>query len=214
MSCCTVDGTGKFFSKSAGYYARKFQRRGIDRTQQLIVRHLESLGIGGKSVLEVGCGVGGLILTLLRGGASSAVGVEVSDGMAAKALELASGLGLSDRVRYIVGDFVRMNGSVQKSDIVILDKVLCCTAEPALMAERSALQCERWLAVSYPRDALIPRLGFKGNTFLGRLLGWSFYPFYYEPAELDRLIITRGFREVARGQTPIWQVKIFERTIG
>ncbi len=213
MSCCTVDGTGKYFSASAGYYARKFQRRGIDRTQKLIVRHLESLGIGGRSVLEAGCGVGGLILTLLRGGAASAVGVEVSDGMVAKANELAAGLGLSDRVRYIIGNMNDLNGSLPKTDIVILDKVLCCTAEPELMADRSAFQCERWLAVSYPRDALIPRVGFKGNTFLGRLLGWSFYPFYHEPDELDRLVVTRGFREVARGQTVIWQVKIFERVM-
>ena len=211
MSCCTVDGTDKAFSRQARRYAKKFRRSGLDRAQRSIVIGLERLGIEGKSILEIGCGVGGLHLTLLKKGATSAFGVEISAGMIVKAKELAAELGVSERVAYLQGDLVSANGEVQPADIVIMDKVLCCYTDAQLLIERSAAKANVFYAVSYPRDAWLARLGFLSIERVGRLFRWSFHPFYHEPAELDRMVQQNGWRSVFSDTTPIWQVRIFRK---
>lgn len=211
MSCCTTSGTGSFFSKSAGYYARKFRRRGIDRPQKILLRFLKERNLTSRSILEVGCGVGGLHLTLLKEGARSAFGSELSDRMIEKAKELAGEMGIRDRVDYMVGDIVEIRDSVPLSDIVILDKVVCCYHDPALLLSRAASKCTSLLAASYPRDAFLPRWGFRSQAFIGDMLRWSFHAMYHEPLMLDSIIASLGFQEVSADHTPIWQVKVYEK---
>lgn len=211
MACCTLEGTDKMFSNHAKRYAKKFKRRGLDKAQRSIVSALEAFGVEGRSILEIGCGVGGLHLTLLEKGATSAFGVEASGGMIAKAKELAAELGASERVAYLQGDFVSANGEVPSADIVVMDKVLCCYSDAKSLIVRSAAKANMIFAVSYPRDAWLARIGFTSMEKLGSLLRWSFHPFYHEPSELDRMIQGQGLKPVAAQTTPIWQVKIFNR---
>jgi len=50
----------------------------IPESQRQIVETLESLGLDGVSLLEVGCGVGILHQTLLEKGAATALGVDLA----------------------------------------------------------------------------------------------------------------------------------------
>ena len=60
---------------------------------------------GGGRYLELGCGVGGALLALVRAFPSTtAVGVELAPELAALATRTATELGLADRVRIVVGD--------------------------------------------------------------------------------------------------------------
>ena len=185
MACCTLEGTDKLFSRQADRYARKFRKKGLDRAQRAIMRALEQRGLRGRSVLEVGCGVGGLILSLLRKGGSSGFGIEVSQGMVARAKEFAREFGVSDLVTYVQGDFASLEVDVPMADIVVLDKVLCCYPDPEVLIERSSAKAEIFYAVSYPRDALVARLYFTATERMGTMLKWSFHPFYHKPAPSD-----------------------------
>ena len=211
MSCCTLEGTAKFFSKSAQSCAKKFKKKGLDKPQKIIAQRLSDLGIHGASILEIGYGIGGLHLTLLRRGAGTAVGVEVSEGMLEQARLFANSFGLGDRVHYHTGDFITMDGKISSADIVILDKVLCCYENPELLIAKSAERSSRLYAVSYPRDAVIPKTWFTFVHWLGKLLRWSFYPCYHDTGFLEETIAECGFGEVVSETTPIWQVKIFRR---
>ena len=211
MACCTLEGTDRMFSRQARRYARKFRRKGLDNSQRLIFNGLKETGIIGKSVLEIGCGVGGLHLTLLKEGAASALGVEVSSGMRAQARTLAQGMGLADRVDYQQGDFITVSGKVPTADIVVMDKVLCCYADPGLLIAQSAAKVITTFAVSYPRKSVLSKLVFKPMEKVGSLMRWSFHPFYHEPDNLDEMIRQHGFRETYSGVTPIWQVRVYVR---
>ena len=214
MACCTLEGTDKLFSSQADRYARKFRKKGLDRAQRAIMRVLEQRGLRGRSVLEVGCGVGGLILSLLRKGGSSGVGFEISQGMIAKAKELARESGVSERVTYVQGDFVSHGVDVPMADIVVLDKVLCCYPDPDVLIERSSAKAAIFYAVSYPRDAVMARSYFTATERLGTMLKWSFHPFYHKPRDLDELIFRQGWEEMDAETTPMRQVKVFRRRNG
>ena len=211
MTCCSTEGTNKFFSKSANHYAKRFRKKGLDAAQNLLASGLRSLGIRSKSLLEIGCGVGGLHLTLLKEGASSSVGVEISEGMLAKAKEIAGEMGLAERARYHVGDFMSTNGSIPPAHIVILDKVVCCYAEPGELMQKSSGKAMELYAVSYPRDSFLAKFLFTSSAFIGTVLRWSFHPYYHQTSFLENTITGCGFEEVFSDTTVIWQVKIFKR---
>jgi magnesium-protoporphyrin O-methyltransferase len=201
----------KMFSRSARKRARKFVRKGLDKPQQYIVQELDRLGIEGRSILEVGCGTGGLHLTLLKKGAASAVGIEVAGGMITEAKRLAAELGLADRTTYIRGDFLTANGSIPTADVVLMDKVLCCYADPRALIERSAIKAKSYVAVSYPRDALFARLAFGSGEKVGKALRWSFHPFYHNPAVLEGLMVEAGLENIASYTTLIWQIRVLRK---
>jgi len=180
----------------------------------MLARALRNLGLASRSILEIGCGVGGLHLTLLRDGAASAIGIEVSEGMVGKAREIAMEMGLQAKTAYHVGDFAVADGTIPRSDIVILDKVLCCYSDPEALLRKSAEKCNRLLAVSYPGDRWIPRWMFKSYELAGRIFRWSFYPFYHEPSRLDAAARSHGFDRVFSGNTIIWQVMVYEKRGG
>jgi magnesium-protoporphyrin O-methyltransferase len=223
MTCCqpeqsrragTTDGMNKFFTRTAKKYAKTFRRKGLDKSQRLILEGLRNAGFGGRSILEIGCGVGGLHLTMMKEGAASAFGVEVSEGMLEEAQVLAAELGMQEHVRYVQADFVAVNDDVPVSDIVVLDKVLCCYEKPLLLIRKSTEKAHRLYAVSYPRDAFLAKMVFTSMGALGRMLRWSFHPFYHQPALLDQAIMECGFsvRSIfPPATTALWQVKVFER---
>ena len=211
MCCCSTDGANKFFTKHAARYAKRFQKKGLDKTSKLLAGAIGQTPLRSCTILEVGGGVGGLHLTLLKSGARSAFGVEVSEGMTIKSRELAAQMGLSDRVEYVVGDFVSMNGNVPCADIVILDKVVCCYDDVENLINKSLEKARSMYALSYPRDAVLARLMFYFSAWLGTVLKWSFHPFYHDPAMIERVILTNSFSEVYTGRTVIWQVKVYQR---
>ncbi len=209
MSCCTVEGTAKFFTRNARVAMKRFRKKGLDRAQTVILHGLKQLGFEGKTVMDIGCGVGGLHLTLLQQGMTSAVGVDLSDGMIEGARELAAELRLGGRTKYHVADFATAADSFERSDVVILDKVLCCYEDPGGLIEKSVGKTVHLYAVSYPRNSILAKSSFKFSGLIARLLRQSFQPLYHDTAMLEDTITRQGMEERFSGTTPIWQVKVY-----
>jgi len=201
----------RFFSRSSSRYAKRFRRKGPDKISQLLVEHLSSLDVTSRTVLDVGCGVGSIHLSLLQRGAGFAEGVDVSLGMIEQAGSLARELGVEKRVRYVHGDFAQLRGIVGEADIVVLDKVLCCYADPFLLIEESTRKAKAFLALSYPGPSWIAAFGFRFMHWLGGVLGWGFRPYYHDPQMLGDAVKRSGFGEIFSGQTIVWQLKIYAR---
>ncbi|HEX6679654.1 MAG TPA: hypothetical protein VF063_03315, partial [Gaiellaceae bacterium] len=88
-SCCNPRGCDQFFSRRfARRVARRYRKRGLDKTAQQMVDFLERRGVEGASVLEIGGGVGEIQIELLKRGAAKAVNLELSPGYDDEAREL------------------------------------------------------------------------------------------------------------------------------
>jgi len=76
--CCSPKGYRSIFSeKRAHAEARRYRRRGLDRTSQRIAELLKQQGIVGRTLLEVGGGIGAIQIELLRAGITRAVNIEL-----------------------------------------------------------------------------------------------------------------------------------------
>lgn len=213
MNCCSQEGTDRLFSRISAKHERRFRRRGLDRAQRHLLKGLSRAGVHGKTILDIGCGVGGLHLTLLRQGAASAVGVDISEGMIQRARALAGNLRVEDQVRYLRGDFLDLTGDIASSDIVMLDKVVCCYPDVDRLTAASIAKSKEVYALSYPRKSFLGWVAFGVPAFLGRLFRWSFRSYYHKPAKIIRRVTKEGFNEVYSAATWIWEVRVFRRNV-
>ena len=77
--CCTPRGYERIFSeRSAWRQVKRFRSKGLDRTSRRVVDALKDLPLEGRTLLEVGGGVGTIQVELLRAGLARAISIELT----------------------------------------------------------------------------------------------------------------------------------------
>jgi 2-polyprenyl-3-methyl-5-hydroxy-6-metoxy-1,4-benzoquinol methylase len=213
--CCTTnpmkEGANSFFSKYAGMYARRFRKHGLERVQRLLLEGVRNEGVFGRDVLDIGCGVGALHLTLLKEGAATSMGVDMSEGMIDRARKLSGELGVAGRAAYVVGDFVEVADTLGESDVTLLDKSVCCYEDVDVLVGSSTAKTKRIYALSHPKQNLFMELAFKSHIAFARFFKWKFHPFWHDWKKLREDIQRRGFELAYSSSTLMWQVLVFRR---
>lgn len=164
-----------------------------------------------RLVLDIGCGVGGLHLTMLNEGAAHATGIDVAEGMLEKAREISAGLGLSEKISYLHGDFVQLADSLEAADITVLDKVVCCYEDLDRLIEESTQKTRHLYGLSYPRNNVLVKSVFKMQIFFLKLFRAKFHPFWHDWDRMHATIRERGFRPLHQQSTLSWNVAVFQR---
>lgn len=212
-SCCAQAGaTQRFFSFFAKHYRKRYLKKGLEPSQHQLIRGLDRAGLSGATLLEIGCGVGYLHHRLLEEGAASATGIDLSETMIAEAEKLARQRHLDDRVSYIPGDFVDQAVRLQPADILILDKVLCCYPDAAVLIQSSLDKTQRAVALTYPRDRWYVRLGMTVMNTVLWLCRSNFRGYLHDPQAIEGWITTRGFSKVYENRTLSWLTQVFVRS--
>jgi predicted TPR repeat methyltransferase len=212
MSCCHCQGAETLFNaKVATKELRQYRRRGPRKTTRLLLDALKVNGVAGRTLLDIGGGVGVIQHELLRAGAAQASGVEASTAYLAAAREEATRQGHADRLRLDHGNFVDLAPRLPPADIVTLDRVICCYPDmPALVGRSAALAREAYGLV-YPRDTWWVKLGLA----LGNLALWArrnpFRTYAHPTAAVDALVRGQGFTPRFSRRTFIWQVVVYGR---
>ena len=126
--CCgpvSVNGLSEQFGEgySSGQLAG-YRKNGLGVRALALVEFLQERGLEGKTVLDIGSGIGALHMELLLAGAESAIGVDASPTNVAAARTLADEMGLAERVEERQGDFVELKDGIPAADIVTLDRAI------------------------------------------------------------------------------------------
>jgi 2-polyprenyl-3-methyl-5-hydroxy-6-metoxy-1,4-benzoquinol methylase len=213
MSTCCARGYEKFFGeRTARRDARRYRRKGLDETAQRLVDELAGKDVAGASVLEVGGGVGAIDLELLKMGLSRATIVELSHGYDAEADALAREAGAESQIERRHGDFAVGEAEVERADVVVMHRVVCCYPDPELLVGAAARHARRLLALSFPRDTWWLRLGFRIANAWFRLTG-GIEAFVHAPDRVVRAAEASGLTTVLHERaTRVWRVALFERS--
>lgn len=211
-SCCDPRGyERKFGERTARRNAEAYRRGRPDATATWIVARLRDRGVEGLSVLEVGGGVGGIQLDLLRAGAARSTNVELSPEYEQAAIDLARDAGVADRVERRVGDFADFAGEIGPADVVVLHRVVCCYPYLERLLGPAADRARRVLALTYPRSTPIVRIGLRIGNLWFRITRCSFRVFVHSPAEISRVVAERGLLVTGRHVGILWESAVFER---
>ena len=211
MPCCCnhARGADRLFSLFARRYRKRYQKKGLEKSQRHLIEGLKKAGVAGASILEIGSGVGYLHQSLLRAGATRAVGIDLSEKMLSEAHILAQENGLSDRVEYRHGDFVELADTITDADVTILDKVVCCYPDAEALVKHSLAKTRRVYALTYPRDRAFIRFGMALLAFFLWLIRSPFRSYVHDPEKIESWIKTEGFTKRYQNQTLVWLTQVY-----
>ena len=213
MTCCCphAKSGGRIFSFFARSYRRRFADKGFEPSQQQLISGLKQVGYQNKTVLEVGSGVGYLHQTLLEQGARSAVGIDFSQEMLNEAINWAAEKDLSDRTKYIQGDFIELLDQVATADVTILDKVVCCYPFAELLVNSSTAKTKQIFALTYPRSRWFIKVAVEVMAFFLKLSRSDFRAFVHNPDDIEHWITKAGFAKSYQNQTFIWLTQVYQK---
>jgi cyclopropane fatty-acyl-phospholipid synthase-like methyltransferase len=210
--CCEPDGYDETFShRFARRMARRYRRRGLSRSARAIVSFLTDSGIEGASILEIGGGVGELHAELLRHGAASATNLEISTNYEPEAAELLERTGMAARVQRRFLDIAQVPDEVERADVVVLHRVVCCYPDYERLLGAAASKAGRLLVFSHPPRNLVTRAMFSAQNGMRRLKGDTFRSFVHPPAAMLNVAVRSGLRDAYRWRGFGWCVVGLER---
>lgn len=203
-----------FTSKYARRTAKSLRESGLDDTAAKMVDFLTEQGLDGATVLEIGGGVGGLHLELLRRGASRATNVELSTAYEHEAAKLLTESGLTNRVDRRIVDVVTDPAAVPPADIVVLHRVVCCYRDFAALLAAAADHARRAVVFSYPRPRLLTRAETTVENLGYAIRRREFRVFMHSPDGMLAVLAEHGHAPVSEGQTTRWRFIATVGTIG
>ena len=210
--CCTPKGYRQIFSeKNAAGEAKRYRRKGLDGTSKRIFDFIRARGVEGKTLLEVGGGIGAIEIELLKAGMARAINVELTPTYEVAARELLVEAGLTDHVERKVMDFAQAGPEVETADVVVMNRVICCYPDMPKLAGAAANRAKGLLVMSYPNRRWWTRLGLTVANFGFRVIRLQFQVFLHPPDLIQAAVQERGFRTRFNERGLLWQVNAFER---
>ncbi len=201
------------FDDLACDFCDRYEKSGLTRSSKILLQYLLEEGLPGKTVLDLGCGTGSFTIEALKEGAAQCVGVDLSPEMIRTANELATKSGLSDRVKFTLGDAASVQHPV--SDAVVMDKVICCYPEDEALLKNASQSSSNILGFVVPRDEgllKVPlRLGIGIVNLVEKLRKRKAPMYLHSLKKIDRLLKTAGFVQKRKTSSRFWLVFLYKR---
>jgi hypothetical protein len=210
--CCSTKGCDEFFTERvARKDVRRYRKRGLDGVARRMVEFVRRHGVEGRTILEVGGGIGAVQLELLRAGAAYAVNVELSPAYETSAEALLREAGCEGRVERRLLDFAEQSDEVAEADVVLMHRVVCCYPDDEALVSGAAERTRRYLLLSFPRDAWWTRLGLRIVNLVLRLRRNAFRVYLHPPARILGVAQAHGLERSLEHRGLVWQLAAFER---
>ena len=200
-----------FSSATARRDLARYRASGLGALERRIVERARSGGVDGARVLEIGGGIGAIQSELLESGAGRGEIVELIGAYEEGVFELAREKGVADRVSYSVLDVLERPGAVEPADVVVLNKVVCCSPDGVDLAAVAARLTRRTLLLTFPRDTVWARMGVRCLNAWFWALRRSFRTFVHPAAAVIAAVEAEGLSLTERFDARFWELAAFRR---
>ncbi len=206
-------GIAETFDDLAHDRCCKYKSNGLTASSQVLLDFISNKGLVGKTVLEIGCGTGFFSLETLRHGASSCLGVDLSSAAIHEANEFAKESGLQDRVRFDVADAATTRQPA--SDVVVMDKVLCCYPDAEALLKTASDSSRELLGFVVPRNEGLMKPAMRIGTALinlvEKLRKTGFRLYLHSLRSIDELLAESGLQQESKARSRFWLVFLYKR---
>lgn len=209
-SCCFDDWVGHWSDRAK----KKATVAGVTAP---LLEALTEAGLAGRTVLDIGCGIGDLAVEAIGRGAVRATGIELSSKAIEEGARLAQERGVADRMTFVAGDGSKVD--LPRADVVVLNRVFCCYPDVDALVEQSLAAAGSIYAFTTP-----PSKGL-GGAFV-RLQGWfanawyrlrdkkfgGFRVFVHDVEKIDARVRAAGFRPLrSERRRFVWHLAVYAR---
>jgi len=205
--CCGLEKL--FDEKHARKQMKRYHRRGTVGATRKLLTLLSEVDITGRTLLDIGGGVGVIQRELMNAGVASAMDVDSSQGSIRVAQQEAERQ--NHPTMFLHGDFTKLADQIEAADIVTLDKVICCYPNVDDLLTKALDKTKAYVGLVLPRDSVIARVVlFIGNIAM-RLTGNGFRSYMHSPLLVHSMIENRGFLRIGKDRTNAWHVWLYGR---
>jgi hypothetical protein len=189
----------------------RYRKNGHGDLEREMVAAASGGGLEGARVVELGGGIGTIQAELLEAGAAQGEVVELVSAWEPYARKLAREKGLEGRTSFRVADVLEDPGSVEPADVVVMNRVVCCSPDGVRLAGVAATLSRRTLVFSFPRDVFWVRAGLRVVNAGLRVMGSSFRVFAHPREALLRAAQAEGLTLAETGGGAIWEFATLRR---
>ncbi len=214
MSCCThCRDAGDFFDlKNARKELHHYKKKGAITSTRLLIDALKSLEVNGKSLLDIGGGVGIIQHELFGHGLSRSVQVDASRAYLEVSRDESARLGFDDQTEYHYGDFVDLSPDLPDADLVTLDRVICCYPHMPELIAASTSKAKTWYGVVYPVERWYTRWGVKLVNLYFKLTKSDFRVYVHPEGKIESRITGQGFSAIYKTKTLLWNIAVYQKS--
>jgi hypothetical protein len=206
MSCCRAGPCEQFFKPGVARRSLEtYRRKGLDALERRMVASVSTGTLEGLRVLEIGGGIGRIQAELLDAGAGEGEIVELVSAYEPYARELAREKGLEARTAFRVVDILEEPDGVEPADVVVLNRVVCCSPDGIALAGAAGRLARQVLVLSFPRDVFWIRAGVRMLNASLWLMRNPFRVYVHRPAELFAAAEVEGVHVQDGDRSAFWQ---------
>ncbi len=210
MDCCDSNGLNRIFGgRLVRQELRVYERLGPNARQQDILAQLEPSVPGGSaldSVLDIGCGIGAVGVSLLKRGAGSGTFVDVSAAYLRAARTVSEQAGVEEKATFYQDDFATSARPYPQADVVVLDRVVCCYPNATALLEKAARHSRKTLIFTYPRPFWFMPFFRTLCAFGMRVFAQEYRFFLHDPKKLLGAVTAAGHVQVVTHPLGLWQL--------
>ncbi len=211
MTCQHCCGAESFFDrKSANRDLRRYLKRGPNKTTLSLLSPLKD--VAGKSLLDIGGGVGVIQHALLLKGAVQTTDVDASSSYIAIAREQMKTNKMEGKMTFIHGDFIDVHERLQRHHIVTLERVVCCYPDVDSLIKNSTAKSTEYYGLVYPMDNFFSKLMIKLMDVYMWILRNPFRSFVHDEEKMDKLIQDQGFNRIHYDRVFPWRIAVYKRS--
>ncbi|TDI82703.1 MAG: methyltransferase domain-containing protein [Caldithrix sp.] len=212
MNCCQCQGIEEQFNqKLAERELQKYRKKGPGKPTRILLEAIQTSGVEGLTLLDIGGGVGAIQSELFKSGLSQATEVEGSSAYLEAAKKEAERQGYLDEVNFIQGDFVEMVKEIPSADIVTLDKVICCYPDLQTLVGLSSQKAGKIYGVIYPVDTWWMKFGVRIPNFFFKIKHNPFRLYVHPTQAIEALIRKSGLKRKFYCKLFMWHVAVYQR---
>jgi SAM-dependent methyltransferase len=182
-----------------------------------LLKAITDVGVSGRTVLDVGCGIGDLAIEAVAAGATSAKGFDLSPKAIERARALARQRGVDDRTTFEVGDGSKLD--LPKADVVAVNRVVCCYPDADGILERTLAAAGSVYAISAPISSGATGVYNRVHNALWNVVYrlrdrhyGGFRTFIHDVERIDRSVRSAGFRRVHHERRRVvWHLAVYAR---
>lgn len=210
MNCCSYDLESEFDDRAVASDLEAYRSRGLPAVTRRLFDAMVGAGVEGRTLLDIGGGVGAIHHALLKAGVASVTDVDGSTKYLAAARDEAQRQGHGERITYRHGDFVQLAHEVAPADIVTLIGVLCCYPHMEQLVRLSTERARHLYGLVYPRSTWWMRAAAAAFRAVHPLLGTG-PGFVHAERDVDAIVREAHLVPVLQTTSSYWRIALYRR---
>jgi magnesium-protoporphyrin O-methyltransferase len=212
MTCKHCCGADQFFDlKGAQKEMKRFKRKGAGKATKQLLKFLFLQDVKGKTLLDVGGGIGAIQWSFLKNGGTKTMDVDASNGYIKVAETHAIENNLMGKTQFLIGNFADKSEEIHNYDFVTLDKVICCYPDYKSLLGMALEKCNETIALTFPLGGPISKIiAIFGNMYFYFKKN-PFHSYVHSPRDIEKFIHSRGFKTIHKRISFPWHIQVYDK---